>query len=136
MATFVITSPVITVNSVDLTAYVTSVEINDEVADVQTTNFGSSGNTTRTGGLKDGSITIEFQQDYAAAKVDPTLWAARGTAITVTVKATSAATSATNPLYSGSYLVTQYKPVSGKVGDLSTFSITWPRSGDLTRTTT
>ena len=136
MATFVITSPVITVNGVNLSDHVTSVELNDETADVATTNFGSSGNVTRVGGLKDGSITIEFQQDYAASNVDATLWAARGTAITVTVKATSASTSATNPLYSGSYLVTQYKPVSGKVGDLSTLSITWPRTGDLTRSTT
>lgn len=136
MAAFVITAPIISVNGVDLSDHVDSVEINDETADVKTTNFGSSGNETRTGGLKSGSITISMQQDYAASKVDATLWAARGTAITVTVKATSASTSATNPLYSGSYLVTQYKPVSGKVGDLSMLSVTWPRTGDLTRTTT
>lgn len=136
MAAFVITNPVITVNSVDFSDHVDSVEINDETADVQTTNFGSGGNVTRTGGLKSGSITINFQQDYAAGKVDATLWAARGTAITVTAKPTSAATSSTNPLYSGSYLVTQMKPVSGKVGDLSVQSVTWPRTGDLTRTTT
>ena len=135
MAAFVITAPVITINGVDLSDHVDSVEINDETADVKTTNFGSSGNETRTGGLKSGSITINMQQDYAASKVDATIWAARGTAITVTVKSTSASTSATNPLYSGSYLVTQYKPVSGKVGDLSTLSVTWPRTGDLTRTT-
>ena len=136
MATFVIKDPVITINSVDLSDHITSVEINDESADVQTTNFGSNGNVTRVGGLKDGSITIEFQQDYAASEVDATLWAARGTVISVSVKAVTGSTSATNPLYSGSYLVTQYKPISGKVGDLSVLSITWPRSGDLTRTTT
>lgn len=136
MAAFVITAPVITINGVDLSDHIDSVEINDETADVKTTNFGSSGNETRTGGLKSGSITISMQQDYATSKVDATLWAARGTAITVTVKATSASTSATNPLYSGSYLVTQYKPVSGKTGDLSMLSVTWPRTGDLTRTTT
>jgi hypothetical protein len=135
MAAFVITAPVITVNGVDLSDHVDSVEINDETADVKTTNFGSSGNETRVGGLKSGSITINFQQDYAASKVDATIWAARGTAIAVNVKATSASNSATNPRYDGSYLVTQYKPVSGKVGDLSVLSITWPRTGDLTRTT-
>ena len=136
MAAFVITAPVITINGVDLSDHIDSVEINDETADVKTTNFGSSGNETRTGGLKSGSITISMQQDYATSKVDATLWAARGTAITVTVKATSASTSATNPLYSGSYLVTQYKPVSGAVGSLSMLSVTWPRTGDLTRSTT
>lgn len=136
MAAFVITSPVITVNSVDLSSFVDSVEINDETADVQTTTFGSGGNVTRTGGLKSGSITINFQSDYAAGSVNATLWAARGTSIPVTVKATNAATSSTNPLFSGSYLCTQQKPVAGKVGDLSVFSVTWPRTGDLTRSTT
>ena len=135
MAAFVITAPVITVNAVDLSDHVDSVEIMDETADITTTNFGSSGNVTRVGGLKQGSITINFQQDYAASKVDATIWAARGTAIAVNVKATSAANSATNPRYDGSYLVTQYKPVAGKVGDLAVLSITWPRTGDLTRTT-
>jgi hypothetical protein len=135
MAAFVITAPIITIAGVDLSDHIDSVEINDETADIKTTNFGSSGNETRVGGLKSGSITISMHQDYAAGETDATLWAARGTAVTVTVKATSAATSATNPLYSGSYLVTQYKPVSGKTGDLSVLSVTWPRTGDLTRTT-
>jgi hypothetical protein len=136
MATIVLTSPVVVVNSVDLSDHVHSVDLNDATADVTTTNFGSSGLVTRVGGMKDGSITIEFQQDYAAGKVDATLWTARGTVITVTVKPTVAAGSATNPTYSASYLVTQYKPVAGKVGDLAILSVTWPRSGDLTRYTT
>jgi hypothetical protein len=54
--------------------------------------------------------------------------------VTITVKATSAATSATNPLYSASYLCNQYK-LGGKVGDLSMVSVTFPRSGALTRST-
>ena len=136
MAAFVLTNPVITVNAVDLSDHVTSVTIDDSTADIDTTNFGSSGNHTRVAGLKDGGITIEFQQDYASGKTDATLWAARGQIITCTVKASSAATSATNPLYSGSYLVTATGAgVKGKVGDLATTSVTWPRSGDLTRTT-
>ena len=134
MPAFVITNPVITVNGVDLSGLITSVSLDDSVADIDTTSFGSSGNRTRTGGLRDGSITIEAQQDLAAGSVDATFWAARGTVVTVTVKATSAATSATNPLLSASYLVNQYK-LGGKVGDLSMVSVTWPRSGALTRST-
>lgn len=134
MATVVLTAPVITVNSVNLSALIDSVEINDETADVTNTSFGSAGNVTRQGGLRSGSITINFQQDYAASLTDATLWAARGTAIPIQVKATSAANSATNPRYDGTYLLTQYKPVAGKVGDLMVFSITWPRTGDLVRT--
>lgn len=134
MAAFVITNPVIVVNGTDLSDHVTSVSLDDSVADIDTTNFASGGNHTRTGGLKDGSITIDFQNDFAAGSVDAVIWGARGTNVTVTVKATSAATSATNPQYSGSFLVNQYK-LGGKVGDLSTTSVTWPRSGALTRAT-
>lgn len=135
MAAFVITNPVVTINGVDLSDHIDSVELNAEVVDVKTTNFGSSGNETRTAGLKSGSVTINVQQDYAASKTDATLWAAFGTTTTITVKATSAATSATNPQYSGSFLVNQYKPVAGKVGDLATLSVTFPLSGALTRAT-
>jgi hypothetical protein len=133
MATFVITNPIITLAGVDLSDHVDSVELNAEAADVKTTNFGSGGNDTRTGGLKSGSITISFQQDYAAGSVDATLFANLGSLVAISVKATSAATSATNPLFSGSYLCTQMKPVSGKPGDLAVFSVTFPRSGALTR---
>lgn len=134
MAVFVITNPIISVAGVDLSDHVVSVSIDDSVADIDTTNMASGGNHTRTGGLKDGSITIDFQNDMAAGSVDATVFAARGTNVTVTVKATNAATSASNPLLSGSYLVNQYK-LGGKVGDLAMTSLTWPRSGALTRTT-
>ena len=54
---------------------------------------------------------------------------------TVTVKATSAANSATNPQYSGSVLVSQVNPLTNGVGDLATTSITWNGAGTLTRLT-
>lgn len=135
MATFVITNPIITIAGTDFSDHVDSVEINAEAADVKTTNFGSGGNETRVGGLKSGSITISLQQDYAASSIDSVLFANLGSLVAIQVKATSAANSATNPRYDGSYLVSQMKPVSGKVGDLATFSVTFPRSGALTRTT-
>ena len=134
MAAFVITNPVIVVAGTDISDHVTSVSVDDSVADIDTTNFATSGNHTRVGGLKDGSITIEAQNDFAASSIDSLFWANRGGVVTVTVKATSAATSATNPVYSASYLVNQYK-LGGKVGDLSMVSVTWPRSGALTRST-
>jgi hypothetical protein len=134
VAAFVITNPVIVFSGTDISDHVTSVSIDDSVADIDTTNMASSGNHTRTGGLKDGSISIEMQNDFAASSIDSLVWANRGSLVTITVKATSSATSATNPLYSGSYLVNQYK-LGGKVGDLSMVSVTWPRSGALTRST-
>ena len=58
------------------------------------------------------------------------------TTTTVTVKATSAATSSTNPIYSATVLVSDWTPITGKVGELVAPSITWKVSGAVTRATT
>jgi hypothetical protein len=49
------------------------------------------------------------------------------------VKELNAATSTTNPAYSGVVLINDWKPVSGKVGDLQVSSVSWPFSGGITK---
>jgi hypothetical protein len=124
----------VTVNSTDLSTYVKSVTLNAEVAELDTTTMGS-GSVTRIGGLKDGSLQIEFVQDFASGAVDATLWPLLGTVVNFTVKATSAATGSTNPEYRGSVLITQHTPVGNGVGELATLSVQWPTSGAVTRHT-
>jgi len=51
------------------------------------------------------------------------------------VKPTSEAVSAGNPSYSFNALVTQIVPFSSNVGDLATQDVSFPVSGDVTRTT-
>ena len=128
MATFVLTDAVVTVNSVDLSDWCTSATISVEVDDQEDTAFGDT-YRSRIGGLKDLSIDLDFNSDFAASAVDATIWPLVGTTTTVTIKATSASTSATNPLYSAVVLVTEYSPLDGGVGDLSTTSVSWPGSG-------
>jgi len=53
----------------------------------------------------------------------------------VVIKPTSTAVSASNPTYTFNALVTSYTPISGSVGDLSTFSVTWPVAGTVARAT-
>src|SRR5258707_754079 len=96
-------------------------------ADVDTTAFGQ-GAKTRTAGLGDHKVTLEFQQDYSAASVEATLWPLRGKTVAIVAKALNAATSTLNPAYSLIALVTQWKPLEGKVGDLAKSAITWPDS--------
>lgn len=135
MALNVATTHVVTINSVDLSDHCTAVEVTDTADEIDSTNFGSSGNRERLGGLGDGSVTMTLQQDYAASEVDATINGLVGTLTAVNVKHDTAATSATNPSYNASYLVSQYPAISGSVGDLETFNVTWPRSGALTRAT-
>jgi NADH:ubiquinone oxidoreductase subunit 6 (subunit J) len=58
-----------------------------------------------------------------------------GSTVAVAIAPTSGTITSSNPLYSFSALVTQYQPYAGAVGDLATFSVTWPVSGEVTRAT-
>lgn len=133
MAIFVATDFSVTINgSTALASYLTQVELKTTANDITTTAFGSTW-VTRVAGLKEGSLTLQFNQDYAASAVDAVLWPLLGTNATVVIKPTSSAVSTANPAYTAICLVTDYTPVSGNIGDLSTFSITLPTSGTVSR---
>ncbi|MET8265939.1 radical SAM protein [Micromonospora arida] len=134
MATFALTDAVVTVGGTDLSDHVRQVTINASADQLDNTAMGQTFRS-RQGGLKDWTVTLEFNQDFAASEIDATLWPLLGTNATVTVKATSASTSATNPLYSGSVLVSGYNPLGNGVGDLATTSVTWQGAGALSRAT-
>lgn len=135
MAAFALTDFTMTINSVDLSDHVTKATLNIKVDELDTTAMGTSGYRSRIGGLKDYSLTLEFNQDFAANKVDATLWAALGTVVAFTGKATSGANAVTNPQYSGSVLISMYNPFDNSVGDLAKESVTFPGSGTLSRAT-
>ncbi len=134
MAKFVATDYKITINGTNFSTSLASVELPIEVEEQETTAFGSSWRT-RIAGLRSGSITLEFHQDFAAAAIDATLFPLLGTNATVVVVPTSGTVTSTNPSYAGEFLVTSYTPFNSTVGDLATVSITWPLTGALTRAT-
>jgi hypothetical protein len=135
MAIFVATDFSVTINgSTALSQYLTQVELKTTANDITTTAFGSSW-VTRVAGLKEGSLTLTFNQDYATSTVDATLWPLLGSNATVVIKPTSTAVSASNPSYTVPVSVIDYTPVSGQIGDLATFSITLPTNGAVSRAT-
>ena len=131
----VLVDPLIEINSVDLSGGVASVTLSTNVADVTTTNFGSSGNVTRVAGLKDSSISLEFHNDWSSSDVSQTISALVGSTTTVVVKPVNDTTTATNPSYTMTVLVTEWPYLDGAVGDLATASVTWPVTGAITEAT-
>jgi len=127
---------VLTVNAVDLSTLVTSVTLNRAFDELEVTAMGDSGHKF-VKGLEASSITIDFLNDEATSKTLQTLNSSTvfGNNVVVTVKQTSAATSATNPLYTMTCLVNNTTPINGAVGDLSTQSVTWNVSGTVVITT-
>jgi hypothetical protein len=129
-----LTDASVTLNSVDLSDHVASVTLDITADEIMTTSMGETFQS-RTGGLKTGTLSIDFQQDFAASEVDATLWPLLGSTTAFVVKPTSDAVSSTNPSYSGSVLVNQHIPVANAVGELATMSVSFPTSGTITRAT-
>lgn len=134
MAKFAATDYKVTVNGTNLSTNLNSVELSIEADDLETTAFGGEWRT-RVGGLKTGSITLSFLQDFGAGSVDATLYPLFNTLATVVITPTSGSVSSTNPSYTAVALVNQYMPFASSVGDIATLSVTWPTSGTITRAT-
>lgn len=96
------------------------------------------GDTTRsrTGGLKDWSVTIEFYQDFADNDIDETLFGLVGTTTTVAVRPDNTTISATNPEYTGTAILESAPPLGGAVGELAMVTATFRSAGALTRDVT
>jgi hypothetical protein len=134
MAKFAATNYKVTINGTDFSTSLNQVELALESDDLETTAFGGTFRE-RIGGLKTGSLTLQFMQDFAASSVDATLFPLINTLATVVITPTSGSVTATNPSYTALCLVNSYSPHASSVGDLATFSITWPTSGTVTRAT-
>jgi predicted secreted protein len=129
LAIFVATDHKVTINGTNFSDHLTAVTLDVSTDEQDVTAFGTSGYRTRIAGLKDASIQLDFNQDFGSASIDATLWPLLGSNATVVITPTSGTVSATNPSYSGVYLVSKYSPVANTVGDVATLSVTWPLAG-------
>jgi predicted secreted protein len=132
MPKFAATDYKITINGATFSTNLNSVELALSADDLETTAFGGEWRT-RIAGLKSGSLTLNFMQDFGAASVDATLYPLFGSNATVVISPTSSAIGTVNPGYSAVFLVNAYSPFASSVGDIATLSVTWPSAGTVTR---
>jgi|SaaInlV_165m_DNA_2_1040747.scaffolds.fasta_scaffold28629_2 hypothetical protein len=134
MGDFVLTNAKVTINSVDLSDHVEQVSFSYEAEGVDDTNMGD---TTRVmlGGLLSYGVDITFSQDFAAAKVDATLFSLVGSTTTVVLVPVNTTVSSTNPSFTGTMLLTSYSPIGGTVGDKATAPVHFDPAGAITRAT-
>jgi hypothetical protein len=134
MAKFAATDYKVTINGTNLSTYLNQVELSLESDSLETTAFGTTFRES-IGGLKSGSLTLQFMQDFGAGAVDATLFPLFNTLATVVITPTSGTVTATNPSYTAVCLANQYSPANASVGDLATLQISWPTSGTVVRGT-
>ena len=120
-----LSNPVVTVNSVDLTDQISASSLVRVIEALESTSFGKTARVY-VGGLENSTLTLTAYNSFAATETYATLAALVGTATTVTIKPTSAATSATNPIFTltGCYLET-LPVVNAALGALDTIDITF-----------
>jgi len=134
MAVYLSNGVVVTLNSVALSDHVTSATINRSFDELEVTAMGDTAHKF-VKGLEASTIMLDFLSDTAAANVNATLQAAWGTTVALTLKQTSAAVSATNPLYSTTVLVNNTTDINGATADIATQSITFTCNSAIVITT-
>lgn len=136
MAKLVFLNGYVTVNGVDLSDHASEIHLELSKEQVDVTAMGANAHQWL-GGLENDKMTVVWWQDFAASEVDATLYPiwSGGTAVAFKVAAAGSTISSTNPSYSGSVILADYAPISGKVGDGLASSVSFMVSGTVTRGT-
>jgi hypothetical protein len=116
----------------DLSDHIASISLATVHDIIETTQFNDI-SKRRIAGLADNSVTFEFHQDFQAGSVESIIYPLLGTAVLCKVKPVNGITSASNPEYSFQVLISEWTPLNGAVGDISTATVQWPISGDITK---
>ena len=132
MAVYALTSEYLAIGGTDRSADIKSCTLTVDVAQLDTTDMASGGWVEVIGGLKSGTLAVNWQDDLTDSAIDDDLWAILGTVVTFGVRGTSASVGANNPKYTGNVLISQHA-IGGDVGSLAMKNTTWPTSGAITR---
>lgn len=124
MAIEVLTDAYVSINGVVLSDHANQVTLNDQRDQVDVTAFGAT-NKAYAKGLGDASMSVTMFQDFASGKTHATLQPLIGssTPVTVEVRKSSGARSATNPAWVMSALLFNYPMLAGSIGEASTLDL-------------
>jgi len=120
-----LSNPVVTINAVDMTDQCSTAVLTRVIESLESTSFGQT-NRSYVGGLENSTLTVTMYNSFAVSETYATLKALVGTQVTVKIKPTSAATSATNPESSLTAAYMESLPIiNGQLGALDTIDITF-----------
>jgi hypothetical protein len=131
MPKYVVINPKVTINGGTVSSSVAAATLELTSTDIDVTSFGSNGWTEIIGGLKQGTVSLDFHSGYAAGEINTVLNPLLGTIATVTINPNGTTTSSSNPAWTALVHVNSVSPVAGAVGDLATFSVSYPTSGSV-----
>lgn len=134
MSSLVLTNAYISLGGNQLSTYGNQVSLNFDLETADGTTFGK---TTRVNlaGLKSWAAEINFVQDFADNLLDEILWGLfdAAAAITCAFRPVNTTIGAGNPEYSGSGIITAYKPLGNGVGETAGASVSIVCAGTMAR---
>lgn len=116
----------LTINTVDLRDHSTEINLNMSRDELEETTFGDTTKGFKPG-LKDWELSVTMFQDYAASKVDATIWPLidNGTSFAIELRPVNNTVSTTNPKYTSTtaYAFSYSNPVGGTIGQMASTQI-------------
>lgn len=104
------------INSVNLSTYVSQVDLSFEVEQQDDTVMGDTARSNAPG-LTNVSATITFKDPFASSGPDATLFPLLGTTTAVNIRPVDTTIAATNPEYQMTMALATWNPLTGSVGD-------------------
>jgi hypothetical protein len=132
MAKYVVTATAVKIGATNVSDSCASATLELTSSDIDVTDFGSAGWTEVIGGLKSGTLSLDFHNDYGVGGINTLLNPLLGTIATVVLAPNGTVGSSTNPIWTVPVLINSVSPIAGAVGDLATFSVSFPTSGPAT----
>lgn len=127
MSKFATNDVKIVVAGVDLSDHGFNVDTPEVKPQIDVSGFNPNGTSEFLPGIADQTITVQFRNDFAAAKVHATLYPlySGGSVFPIYVQPTSATVSPTNPCFGGSALMYDYNGLSGALGAAADMTVTF-----------
>jgi hypothetical protein len=137
MAKFVVKGGVVSIDNVDLADMVKSVEVKRDKAKIDGTGLNGPGAMEWVPGLSDEEFVLEIMNNFDPGQVNATLGPLYRdeTEFEVFIRPFAGPESTDNPTFTcATCKLFNYSPISGKVGELSTTTVTITANGGMTET--
>lgn len=131
---FSVTPPVPVGAVYDLSDHISSIVLSTVHDIVETTEVGQIYKRV-IAGLGTNSVNFEFYQDFASTSVESIIYDWIGARVLCKVKPVNTTTSVSNPEYEFQVLISEWTPLNGAVGQISTANVNWPINGPITKNT-
>lgn len=135
LVTTVLNDAYISINGNVISDHSNKVEIALSSEEKKITAFGATFEVRAGGTLKDAKLSITLYNNVQAAALDSILFGLLGLVVPFEVRPTSAARSTSNAATVGNVFISEIKPISGGVGDVNGYDVSWPTSGPITHPT-